>query len=90
MRIGIPAAVAVAFLAAASAVSAACPPGKAQGCVNLDLAPNISQDIVAAEPPSGPKATPASTEKQPYTGPTIGFNNRVRRAPQIGYRWSFD
>jgi len=40
--------------------------------------------------PIRPTATPASTDKQPYAGPTIGLNNRVRRAPQIGYRWTFD
>ena len=90
MRTGISAAIAAAVLAAASAASAACPPGQARGCVNLDLAPNTSQDIVAAEPFSGPKATPTSTEKRPYTGPTVGFNDRVRRAPQIGYRWALD
>lgn len=90
MRIGISAAIAAVFLAAASAASAACPPGQAQGCVNLDLAPKTSQDIVATERLSGPKATSTSSEKRPYTGPTIGFSDRVRRAPQIGYRWAFD
>jgi hypothetical protein len=90
MRIGIPAAIAAAFLAAAGTASAACPPGQAQGCVNLNLAPKASQDIVAGERLPGPKATPTSADKQPYTGPTIGFNDRVRRAPQVGYRWAFD
>ena len=90
MRIGLSAAVAAVFVAAAAAASAACAPGHAPGCVNLDLAPKASQDIVAAEPRSAPKATPTSAAKQPYTGPTIGLNDKVRRAPQIGYRWTFD
>jgi hypothetical protein len=89
MRIGISAAVAAVLVAAASAASAACPPGHAQGCVDLNLTPKISQDIVGTEGLSvRPKAAPANAEKTPYTGPTIGFSDRVRRAPEIGYRWS--
>ena len=90
MRIGIRAAIAAALLAGAPAASATCPPGQKASCVNLDLAPKASQDIVAGQKLSGPKAAPTTTDKQPYTGPTIGFNDRVRRAPQIGYRWTFD
>jgi hypothetical protein len=90
MRIGISAAIAAAFAAAAASASAACPPGRTPGCVNLDLAPKASQDIAAVEPLSASKATPTSTEKQPYSGPTIGLNDKVRRAPQIGYRWTFN
>jgi hypothetical protein len=90
MQIGISAVIAAVLLTIAPAALGACPPGRATSCVNLDLAPKASQDIVAAEPFSGPKATPANTEKTPYTGPTIGFNDKVRRAPQIGYRWTFD
>ena len=89
MRMGISAAIAAAFLATAGAASAACPPGQAQGCVKLDLTPKVSQDIVGVEQLSPrPKAAPASGEKTPYTGPTIGFSDKVRRAPEIGYRWS--
>lgn len=91
MRVGISAAIAAVFVAGASAVSAACPPGTAPGCVNLDLAPKISQDIVGTEAlPVRPKAAPAKAEKAPYTGPTIGFSDKVRRAPEIGYRWALD
>jgi hypothetical protein len=89
MRRGISAAIAAAVLAAAGAASAACPPGQPKGCVNLDLTPKVSQDIVGAEPLSPrPKAAPASAEKTPYTGVTVGFSDKVRRAPEIGYRWS--
>ena len=91
MRRGISAAIGAAFLAAASAASAACPPGQPKGCVDLDLTPNVSQDIVGAELLSPrPKAAPASVVTAPYTGPTVGFSDKVRRAPQIGYRWSLD
>ena len=91
MRLGISAAVAAALLAAATGAGAACPPGKTQGCVNLDLTPKVSQDIVSTEVLGGrPKVAPASAETAPYTGPTIGFSDRVRRAPEIGYKWSLD
>lgn len=91
MRMGISAAIAVALLATAGAASAACPPGQAVGCVNLDLAPKVSQDIVGAEPLSPrPKAAPSSAAKVPYTGVTVGFSDKVRRAPEIGYRWALD
>lgn len=91
MRAGISAAVTAAFLVAVGTASAACPPGHAQGCVNLDLAPKASQDIVAAGRPSArPKTVPTSANKAPYTGPTVGFSDRVRRAPEIGYRWAID
>ena len=89
MRTGIWAAITAVFLTAAGAAAAACPPGQPNGCVNLDLAPKVSQDIVGVEQLSPrPKAAPASAEKTPYTGPTIGFSDKVRRAPEIGYRWS--
>jgi hypothetical protein len=91
MRMGISAAIAAALLAAAGAASAACSPGQANGCVNLDLAPKVSQDIVGTEPLSPrAKAAPASVEKKPYTGVTVGFSDKVRRAPEIGYRWALD
>jgi len=91
MRTGIPAAIAAVFLAAAGAVSAACPPWQPKGCVDLDLTPKVSRDIIGAEQLSSrPKAAPASAEKTPYTGVTVGFSDRVRRAPEIGYRWSLD
>jgi hypothetical protein len=91
MRIGILATVVAVFVAAAAAASAACPPGKTAGCVNLDLTPKVSQDIIGTEGLSiRPKAAPVSAEKTPYTGPTVGFSDRLRRAPEIGYKWSID
>ena len=91
MRIGLPVAIALVFLAAAGAASAACSPGQTPGCVNLDLTPKVSQDIVGTEGLAiRPKVAPASAEKVPYTGPTVGFSDRVRRAPEIGYKWSLD
>lgn len=71
---------------------AACPPGKSRNCVNLDLAPQISQQIVAGEPLKvAPKAAPAAAEPAPaYTGPTVGFDPMVRRAPTVGYRWAIN
>ena len=91
MQVGISAAIAAAFLAAAGTASAACPPGQPQGCVNLNLTPKISQDLVGAEPLSvRPKVAPAKAETTPYTGPTVGFSDKVRRAPKIGYRWALD
>jgi hypothetical protein len=91
MQIGVSITIAVALLAAAGVASAACPPGKTQGCVNLDLTPKVSQDIVGGEGLSiRPKVAPASAEKAPYTGPTVGFSDRLRRAPEIGYKWSLD
>jgi hypothetical protein len=91
MRKSISAAIAAAFLTAAGAASAACSPGQANGCVNLDLAPKVSQDIVGTKPLSPrPKAAPAGAAKVPYTGVTVGFSDKVRRAPEIGYRWALD
>ena len=91
MRLGISTAVAAVCLAAASGAWAACPPGNTQGCVNLDLTAKVSQDIVGTDGLAArPKAAPVSAEKAPYTGPTVGFSDRVRRAPEIGYKWSLD
>ena len=91
MPISISAAIAAVLVAVAGAASAACPPGKTQGCVNLDLTPKASQDIVASERlPLLPKVAPVSAERGSYTGPTVGFSDKVRRAPEIGYRWSLD
>jgi hypothetical protein len=91
MRIGLSAIIAAALAVTAGAAWAACPPGKAAGCFNLDLTPKVSQDIVGTEGlPVRPRAAPASAEKAPYTGPTVGFSDRLRRAPEIGYKWSID
>jgi hypothetical protein len=89
MRAGIFAAIAAAFAVASGAAWAGCPPGPSRDCVNLDMLPQISQQIGAAERlPTAPKWVPAEESKTPYTGPTIGINKSVRQAPEIGYRWA--
>ena len=88
MRIAVAAAILAAF-GAGSAV-AACPPGATRNCVNLDAVPQISQQIIAKEPVSGVKITPASGSSTAYTGPTFGLAPGVRRAPTVGYRWAID
>ena len=83
---------AAAALFGSAAADAACVPGQTRDCViNLDTVPQISRQIVAQErvlpAAKGPPGTDAQT---PYSGPTIGLTPTVRRAPTVGYRWSFD
>ena len=85
--------IAAALLYGAGA-HAACPPGQKQACskgVDLNAVPDITQQIVASETvaPAAKKAAP-DTAAQPYTGPTVGVSDRVRRAPMVGYHWSLD
>lgn len=93
----------VAFAAAllsAAAAQAACPPGQPRGAcakanpqVNLDVVPEISQDIVARESlASTPKSpVPAAAPAQFYSGPMVDVTtNKARRTPTIGYHWSID
>ena len=47
MHTRLSAAALAATLAAASGAIAACPPGQTRNCVNFDLVPEISQQIVA-------------------------------------------
>jgi len=86
--------VAAALLCGAGA-QAACPPGQTRHCSNVDLnvMPEVTQQIISREPvaPAPKKAAPAdAVPAQPYTGPTIGVSDQVRRAATIGYRWSTD
>ena len=91
MRAGIVAAVVAVFAVGGSSAWAACPPGKLRNCVDLDLVPQISQQIVASERvATPPKAAPASEVKPVYTGPTVGAAANLRRAPTVGYRWSLE
>ena len=91
MRAGISTAIVAASIWAAGTASAACVSAQSRDCLNLDLAPQISQDIVAAQPiPAAPKRAPVVETKTPYTGPTIGINKSVRQAPEIGYRWAIN
>lgn len=83
---------AVAFLAtlvAGTDAFAACPPGQTRNCVNFDLVPEISKQIVAQEPaPAANKLLPRTDPGKPYSGPTVGIAPGVRRAPTVGYRWA--
>ena len=91
MRAGLWAGVVAASVLGSGAAGAACPPGQSRNCVNLDIVPQISQQIVAGEPIAAPpKKLPVAETKTPYTGPTIGLNKRLRRAPEIGYRWAIN
>jgi hypothetical protein len=97
------------FISAALAgggVMAACPdsqPKKAHqskkhpqtdACVNLTGVPQISADVVAAEPAPAVKA-PTYTEPTPakYEGPTLGMSKPdpgVKPVPTVGYHWSLE
>ena len=77
-----------AVLVMGNGALAACPPGQTRDCVNLDLVPQISQQIVAQEPGTPAKAGPRADADAPYSGPTVGVAPNVRRAPTVGYRWS--
>jgi hypothetical protein len=80
-----------ASLLAGAGAFAACPPGQTRNCVNFDLVPQISQQIVAQEPAlAGRRLSPRTEPNKPYTGPTVGVAPGVRRAPTIGYRWALE
>jgi len=87
-----PLAVAVlsALLLSGTAASGGCVVRRGHPCLSFDRLPEISRQIVKREavvPPAKPQpvAAPASV---PYTGPTVGVSNMVRRAPTVGYRWA--
>ena len=81
----------VASLSTGAAALAACPAGKARDCVDFNIVPQISQDIVASEPTKVlPKKTWDPGTKGAYTGPTIGAAPNVHRAPEVGYRWAIN
>lgn len=91
MRAGVMAAMIAASALASSTAWSACLPGKMRNCVDLDLVPQISQQIVADEHIAAPpKTAPAAAPSAPYTGPTVGAAANLRRAPTVGYRWSLD
>jgi hypothetical protein len=95
-------AIAAGLLLASGGAQAACTTSKAAkrhkphttaGCViNFNAVPEISKKIVAEEQRGQPAPRPVFVEPQaaPYTGPTIGLNHMVRRAPEIGYKWSIN
>jgi hypothetical protein len=64
---------------------------QARNCLDLNLVPQITQQIVAGEHLAVPPKTTRAAEPQPaYTGPTVGLSRTVRQAPTVGYRWSID
>ncbi len=99
------------FIAAAltgAGAQAACPPETAkpkthaaktglaaQGCVDLNAVPQISEHIVDAEQTAPvqkkPGYTPPPTTK--YEGPILGLTKPepgVKPAPTVGYHWSLE
>lgn len=91
MRAGLVAAIVAASILGGGVAGAACRAGAKGDCVDLDLVPQISQQIVATEHiVAPPKAVPAAEPRPAYTGPIVGAAKNVRRAPTIGYRWSIE
>lgn len=91
MRAGLSAAAIAASVVLTGTSWATCPPGKSRSCVNLDLAPEISQQIVAGEGVEARRVTaPAAEPASTYTGPTLGIAPTVHRTPVVGYRWSIN
>ncbi|HZT86948.1 MAG TPA: hypothetical protein VFA12_03195 [Stellaceae bacterium] len=71
--------------------------GAADCIVSFKAVPEISKKIVADEQKGKivPRPTFAEPVPEPYTGPTVGASGSavgtiVRRAPEIGYKWSID
>ncbi len=90
MRAGLVAAVIAAAACGGGAALGACPTGRGH-CVDLDLVPQISQQIVATEPVVAPRKELPVIEPAPaYTGPIVGTAKNLRRAPTVGYRWSIE
>ena len=95
MRAGVSAIIVAAALLAGSAAWSACPPGQSRNqsrnCVDLDLVPQISQQIVAGEHVAArPKTAPAAETTPTYTGPAVGVTKTVRPTPTVGYHWAID
>lgn len=92
MRAGLAAAIVAASILGGGAAGAACGTRTKDHCVvDLGLVPQISQQIVATEHIVAPRKEAPVAEPQPaYTGPTVGAAKNVRRAPEVGYRWSID
>ncbi len=98
MRAGVSAAIVAASLLGSGTAFSTCPPGQSRAgqpragqCLDLDLVPQISQQIGASEPiATRPKTAPPADQKPAYTGPTVGVSRTVRQAPTVGYRWAID
>jgi hypothetical protein len=83
------AAIVAASVVLGSAATAACPPSSMRNCVvDLNLAPEATQQIVAGEAiPAPPAKAPPVVPIPAYTGPLIGAAPNMGRAPEIGFRW---
>lgn len=91
MRAGLAAAIVAVSVFGGDAAGAACLAGAKGRCVDLDLVPQISQQIVATEHiVAPPKDTSAAEPRPAYTGPIVGTAKNLRRAPTVGYRWSLE
>src|ERR1700730_5161804 len=73
------------------------PQAPADCVVNFNAVPEISKKIVAEEQKGQPlpKPTYAEPATEAYTGPILGgagspVGALIRRAPEIGYKWSID
>jgi hypothetical protein len=101
MYAGVSATIVAAALLGSGAAWSACPPAplragqprtvQSHNCLDLDLVPQISQQIGASEHiATRPKTAPPADQKPAYTGPTVGVSRTVRQAPTVGYRWAID
>jgi len=101
MHAGISAAIVAAALLGTNAAWSACPPGQSgpahprpgqpRGCLDLNLVPQVTQEIVAGEPiVPPPKTAPVAATPPAYTGPTVGISRTVGQTPMVGYRWAID
>jgi hypothetical protein len=65
--------------------------GQPGDCLDLNLVPQITQQLIAGEHiATPPKTAPVAAPPASYTGPTVGVSRTVRQAPTVGYRWSID
>jgi len=91
----------ITIFLAGNAATAACPVAQPNGhqvkarpqaddCVNLGGVPQISANIVAAEPAPAVKApTSPVPSPTPYEGPTLGMAKPSwKSVPTVGYHWS--
>jgi hypothetical protein len=72
---------------------AGCSPKQLPSCaaqsINLTDVAEISQQIIGKEPQApAQKATAPNDATAPYSGPTVGVSDRVRRAATVGYQWA--
>ncbi len=90
-------ALAICAASATGAGAASCRAKKNHNCfntpaaVNFSAVPDISKQIVSAEP-AAEKSKPSVVEAPPittYTGPTVGVSS-MAHAPTVGYYWSLE